>query len=241
MLTVLASDEDGDALAYYWHAEKGSLPTGAQADTVQYTAVASGLDTIKVTVTDGRNSVIQEIRLSVRALATLPPQPTTTMPATQIQPPTATQTQPLAATVVAACPHQTTTDAATIIAIIKAEGVAANIEDLQSIQTIFQPNAFIQDGASGQTWNSPVTRYATLFENTDFRGVMHYDIQAVEPGIDGDTAYFASGSRGNYTTGGNWQPFENPYPSDHWILRKNAADCWQISEFTFNASHLQFP
>jgi hypothetical protein len=237
MLNVVASDDDGDALAYYWHAEKGILPTGAQADTVEYTAVSSGLDTVKVTVTDGRNAVIQELRLSVRASDPPPamptPTPSTTTPVTSTLLPTPTGT--------AACPYQAATDAATIIAIIKAEGVAANTEDLQSIQTIFRHDALIQDGASGETWTDPITRYATLFKNTDFRGVMHYAIQAVGPGISGDTAYFASGSRGSYRTDGNWQPFENPSPSDHWILSKNAAGCWQISEFTFNASHLPFP
>jgi hypothetical protein len=240
MLNVVASDEDGDALAYYWHAEKGSLPAGAQADTVQYTATASGLDTIKVTVTDGRNAVIQEIRLSVRTPIAPTPLPTTVVPAPTTAAPAA-QTQLPTPAGAAACPYQAATDAAMIIAIIKAEGVASNCEDLPSIQAIFRHDALIQDAASGQAWNDPTTRYTTLFEKTDFRGVMHYNIQAVGPGIAGDTAYFASGSRGNYTTGGDWNPFENAYPSDHWILSKNAAGCWQISEFTFNASHLPFP
>ena len=67
-LTAIATDADGDNLAYYWEAQRGTVPVGAQGYTITYTAPASGgLDTIKVTVTDGKASVSQEIRLSVLA------------------------------------------------------------------------------------------------------------------------------------------------------------------------------
>lgn len=68
VLTVIATDVDGDNLVYYWEAQKGTVPTGAQGDTITYTASASsGLDTIEVTVSDGNASVAQEIKLSVLA------------------------------------------------------------------------------------------------------------------------------------------------------------------------------
>jgi len=67
-LTVIATDTDGDNLVYYWEAKKGTVPSGAQGDTITYTApTSSGLDTITVTVTDGDVTVSQEKTLSVLA------------------------------------------------------------------------------------------------------------------------------------------------------------------------------
>jgi hypothetical protein len=67
-LTVIATDVDGDNLVYYWEAQKGTVPSGAQDDTITYTASArSGLDTIKVAVTDGDATTRGEIKLSVLA------------------------------------------------------------------------------------------------------------------------------------------------------------------------------
>ncbi len=65
-LTVVATDPDNDNLVFYWKAQKGSVPPGAQGDIVTYTAPnASGIDTIEVTVSDGQSSVSQAIRVSV--------------------------------------------------------------------------------------------------------------------------------------------------------------------------------
>jgi hypothetical protein len=67
-LTVIATDVDRDSLAYYWEAQKGSVPGGAQSETITYTAPPnSGLDTVKVIITDGNATVTQEIRLSILA------------------------------------------------------------------------------------------------------------------------------------------------------------------------------
>jgi hypothetical protein len=67
-LTVLARDEDEDSLAYYWEAQRGTVPPGAQGATVLYIApTSSGLDRVKVTVTDGQASTSRDIRLSVLA------------------------------------------------------------------------------------------------------------------------------------------------------------------------------
>ena len=65
---MIATDTDGDNLVYYWEAKKGTVPSGAQGDTITYTApTSSGLDTITVTVTDGDVTVSQEETLSVLA------------------------------------------------------------------------------------------------------------------------------------------------------------------------------
>jgi len=67
-LTVIVFDPEGDSLAYYWSAQKGTVPSGAQGDTVVYKAPdTSGLDTVEVQVTDGPNYVKKEIRISVLA------------------------------------------------------------------------------------------------------------------------------------------------------------------------------
>jgi hypothetical protein len=65
-LTAVATDPDNDNLVFYWKAQKGNVPSGAQGDIVTYTAPSSGgIDTIEVTVSDGQSSVSETIRVSV--------------------------------------------------------------------------------------------------------------------------------------------------------------------------------
>jgi hypothetical protein len=65
-LTAVATDPDNDDLVFYWKAQKGSVPSGAQGDTVTYTASgSSGIETIEVTVSDGQSSASETIRVSV--------------------------------------------------------------------------------------------------------------------------------------------------------------------------------
>ena len=152
------------------------------------------------------------------------------------------------------CPYQGQTENETIANLIQAEATAVNTKDLAIIMAIFDASATFQDYASEppQQWNGALTRYKeTLFQTTEFRGVEHFDILPAGPGIDGNTAYYTSGSKGSYRIGGgDWQNFFNSslisvpsarFGSDHWILRKNDQGCWVIVRPEFNAGHIEFP
>ncbi len=79
-ITAIATDPDKDNIVYYWQAQKGEVPDGAQGDTVLYTAPGtSGLDTVTVTVSDGQGTTTREVQISVVATEpTAPPGPTDT-------------------------------------------------------------------------------------------------------------------------------------------------------------------
>lgn len=65
-ITAIATDPDGDNVVYYWEAKRGSVPAGAQGDTVVYIAPdTSGIDTVVVTVNDGQEIASQEVKISV--------------------------------------------------------------------------------------------------------------------------------------------------------------------------------
>lgn len=62
-IIVVASDPDGDVLAYYWTTQQGTVPPGSTGPQVIYTAPTNpngGMDTITVTVQDGQGGVISE-------------------------------------------------------------------------------------------------------------------------------------------------------------------------------------
>lgn len=99
------------------------------------------------------------------------------------------------------CPYQGQTDNETISNLIQAEAVAANTKDLSIILAIFDPNAIFYDyvPTPAKQWNGPIARYKDdLFKTTELQGVEHFDISPIGPGINGDIAYYVSGSKGNY-------------------------------------------
>jgi hypothetical protein len=146
------------------------------------------------------------------------------------------------------------TDDGTIVGLIQAEAIASNAKDISIIQAIFDPGAIFYDFASdpAKSWNGPLARYQDdLFSITDFQNMEHFDILPVKPGISGDTAYYTSGSKGEYRIdGGDWNRFFNgslvsrpstQYGSEHWILKKNSTGCWSIVQMEFNAGEERFP
>lgn len=134
------------------------------------------------------------------------------------------------------CPYQQPDAGAdTMIRLIKAETEAVKTENIEIIRQIFAREAIIKDAQSGKIWADPVARYSTLFENTDFADLLHYEIQPVGPGGLMDVAWFTSASKGSFTTtNGKRSEFDNPPGSNHWILRKDRFGCWVITDFSFN-------
>lgn len=152
------------------------------------------------------------------------------------------------------CPLHGQTDDETIVNLINAEAEASNTKDLRTIQGIFDRDADFYDYAvqPPKQWNGTLARYRdNLFQTTEFQKVEHFDILPVGPGIDGDTAYYTSGSQGSYRiNGGPWTDFYNgslismrftQYGSEHWLLRRNFLGCWKIVRMDFNAGHIKFP
>jgi ketosteroid isomerase-like protein len=151
------------------------------------------------------------------------------------------------------CPFQGQTDGETIVNLIEAEAAAVNDKDLDTIKNIFAPDAVIYDYVTPKEWSGPLARYRDdLFQTMDFRDVEHFDILPVGLGIDGDTAYYTSGSQGDYRKIGesSWTFFFNgsltstpraEFGSDHWTLKKDNNGCWFIVRMDINAGHIPFP
>jgi len=153
------------------------------------------------------------------------------------------------------CPFQGQTDNETIVNLIQAEAVAVNTKDLDIILKIFAANAEFYDYVTKppRIWNGPHERYKEDLFKTEFSEVKHFDILPAGLGIDGDRAYYISGSMGYYKSEGTWEYFFNgssksmpPTPtakfgSDHWVLQKNNNGCWVIIRMEFNAGHEEFP
>lgn len=179
--------------------------------------------------------------------------PVVTTPVT-IEPsriPTLTEVPPSLTPTRYICPYQGQTDNETIVRLIKAEASASNFKDLSIILKIFSPNAVFYDYApeTPKQWFGPRERYEKdLFRTTELRGVEHFDILPAGSGIDGNTAYYTSGSKGSYRIGnGPWKELSNgssnstEYGSEHWILEKSTNGCWTIIEMQFNAGDEKFP
>jgi len=93
-ITVIATDADGDALAFYWGATRGAVPTDNAGPSITYTAPPTGgLDTIIVNITDGKAATSRQISVSVEVseneeiLPTDTPNPTPTIEPTTPTPP----------------------------------------------------------------------------------------------------------------------------------------------------------
>jgi hypothetical protein len=137
------------------------------------------------------------------------------------------------------CPVHAETDHETIVQIIKTESLAVNEGNLELIEEIFAPDAYIKqtekaDGAVVE-WLDPISHYGPLFENTRFFGARHTDIEGA---VTGSFARFTSGSEGRYLTGdrrGEYQnAADNPAEAEVWTLEKNFWGCWQITRFEFH-------
>jgi len=148
------------------------------------------------------------------------------------------------------CPYLGENDQKTFENLIQAEAQAVNTKSIDIIQQIFTQDATFYDALTGESWNGPLTRYRdTLFVAAEFRNVTHFDILPLQ--IYDNLAYVISGSQGDFhRSGQDWQTFfngskiSNPktdYGSDHWMLVKNTAGCWQIQWLEFNAGAVSFP
>ncbi len=139
------------------------------------------------------------------------------------------------------CPYQTQTDLETITNILNAEANAILQKDINVIKQIYADNAVIKDVQSGQTWNSPVTKYQELFAERDFQKLEHFALQLVKN--TGQMAWVTGGVRGHdvYISSGQVEDFESDTHSDHWIFEKNENGCWIITALDFNATNVSFP
>lgn len=134
------------------------------------------------------------------------------------------------------------TDAEAIHWLIEAEAQAAVAADLNLIKDIFAVDAIIIDYGDRNLpvkWNNPIDRYQPLFEAYQFISLQNDHIMARRP-IQGETAYYVSGSHGSYQHDGQTIPLQNPDDASHWTVTK-IAGCWKITKFEFNASGISFP
>lgn len=225
---------------------KNTMSKRSSSNTQLLIAIISGLVTVVVAII-GAPWMVSLFTPST-ATPTLPHTPTSTYTITPS--PTFTPSSTPTPTPYV-CPYKGQSDHETIVKLIEAEATAINTENIDIILTIFAPNSIFLDYQTDtpKQWNGPIERYRDdLFVYVDFQGVEHFDIFPVGKGIDGDTAYYVSGSRGNYRVGdGKLTPFTNPstpttqYGSDHWVLQKNDHGCWVIIRMEFNAGHHEFP
>gem|GEM_PF-5246351 len=185
------------------------------------------------------------------ASATGVPSPTATdLPGPTATPtPTATITLAPASTVSPAptltaspipCFCQQSSDDASIQCLIRKESEAVNLggqPGLDLIGKIFAPNATIFRGDTGLTWYDPLSYYSPTFADLTFSGAAHPEIKQLRLGPS--QAFYTSSSKGEYTDktgqGGN---YNNPLPSEHWVLAKNAQGCWAVTYYAFNAKHI---
>jgi tetratricopeptide (TPR) repeat protein len=161
-----------------------------------------------------------------------PPPPTEAPTDTPPPSPTNKPTAPPTDTPQPVCVYQEATDEATLTRIIGAEAEAALTKNMWIIEHIFAVDAVITDATNNRTWLSPKARYTELFNTVDFTSVENVSIQRVD--ITDTAAHFTSGSRGAFQiVGGNSGQFLVPAGSNQWAFRKNEADCWVITAFSF--------
>jgi hypothetical protein len=192
----------------------------------------------------------QKAELTQIALAATPTQALTQTPSS-----TPTQTYTITPTPIA-CPYQRATDDETITALIQAEAIAAQNQDMETINKIFAAGAVLNDQANGKYGLSVEERY----KDTNVKDAKHFDILLAGRDASGQTVYYTSGSEGySYETGSDKlqyyfngstilaTPTISPIPtktqfgSEHWTLKKNDNGCWSIIQMDFNAGHIPFP
>ena len=153
--------------------------------------------------------------------------------------PMPTLTPTVAATPLACvCESDTLDD--TLRCLIHTEAQAITNADLPLIDQIFASNAVIVRGDTGEVWHDAVTYYKPMFRDLDFSAAQHFDIRQIE--VRDQTAYYTSGSSGSYSDAdGTPVTYHNDSPSNHWVFERDDDGCWVITQFAFNAAHLDFP
>ena len=173
------------------------------------------------------------------ATPTATPPPTSTPLPSATLAPTPTAMEALTATPVP-CFCQQSSDDQTIQCLIVKESEAANkgaAEGLALIGQIFAPNATIFRGDQNFTWYDPLSYYGPSFAAAKFTNANHPMI--VQKKISSTQAFYVSSSKGIYTLlDGKTGTYDNPIPSEHWVLAKNGAGCWAVTYYAFNAAHI---
>ncbi len=136
------------------------------------------------------------------------------------------------------CTYHEENDHETITQIIKAESQAVIGENLEIIEVIFDPNAYLKQTESDGTireWFDPMSRYASLFEEAKFIEAMHFGIKGM---VTGNRAQFTSGGKGSLIIDGQLWTYENdpdnPQEQEDWTLKRDFWGCWQITKLEFH-------
>ena len=140
------------------------------------------------------------------------------------------------------CAYGNVTDAEAIRWLIDQETQAVVSENITLIKGIFQDEAKIIDyfdKSAPIVWSNPLDRYQTLFRDYEFIDAQNTNIRSMGA-INGDTAYYMSGSHGTYIHNGQTSRFQNPDDASHWTVTR-VNGCWKIAKFDFNASGVAFP
>jgi hypothetical protein len=115
-------------------------------------------------------------------------------------------------------------------ALIQREAQLVLHHDTAQLVMLFSPGAAIVDAQRGES-RSPRDRYLAEFASHQFAGASHSEIRRV--GAGSGKVFYTSSSAGWFSDGTG---YNNPGPSDHWILERLGA-CWTIADLIINAAH----
>jgi hypothetical protein len=115
-------------------------------------------------------------------------------------------------------------------ALIQSEAQLVLHQDTDQLVMLFSPRATIVDAQRGES-QSPRDRYLAEFARHHFAGASHSEIRRV--GAANGKVFYTSSSAGWFSDGTG---YNNPGPSDHWILERLGA-CWAIAGLIINAAH----
>jgi hypothetical protein len=115
-------------------------------------------------------------------------------------------------------------------ALIQREAQLVLHHDPTQLVMLFSPGAAIVDAQRGDS-QSPRDRYMAEFARHQFAGASHSEIRRV--GSANGKVFYTSSSAGWFSDGTG---YNNPGPSDHWILERLGA-CWTIASLIINAAH----
>lgn len=115
-------------------------------------------------------------------------------------------------------------------ALIQGEAQLVLHHDVAQLVPLFSPGAAIIDAQRGES-QSPRDRYLAEFAKHRFAGASHGEIRRV--GAAHGKVFYTSSSAGWFSDGTG---YNNPGPSDHWILQRLGA-CWTIAGLIINAAH----
>ena len=137
------------------------------------------------------------------------------------------------------CYCQAPSDDETLRCLINAEAQAVGKGDILALWRIFAVDARIERGASLLS-SSPLAYYQALLQSNVYQNPQHMQIEAVK--IEAGQAWYTSGSSGAFGPP-NATPaaYNEANPSNHWTFARDAAGCWVINQFAFEASSIPFP